>query len=233
MNDSLTLIQRLEDFATKFRMAGKGPLCVALVVTRHAKRNGLPIEADSLLADSGRQVSGLGKAAVQNILAEHGIKNVLAEEGGRTSRGSVGNMRNYIGFLNDLHQLGLSDLDVIELWWIERVKKHFLSEPFTIRIDPAKSIRTMVMDIIGQAERRQSQQPGSTLVGTVLQHLVGAKLNLILDTPVEHYGASVADQSSGRDCDFPVEDVAIHVTSAPSEALIRKCKRNLELGKNP
>jgi hypothetical protein len=67
----------------------------------------------------------------------------------------------------------------------------------------------------------------------MLQHLIGAKLNLLLDSPVEHYGVSVTDTSSARDGDFLVEDVAIHVTTSPSEALLRKCTRNLDNGLKP
>lgn len=63
---------------------------------------------------------------------------------------------------------------------------------------------------------------GSPIIaGTMLQHLVGAKLNLLLDSPLQHHGANVADDVSGREGDFIVEDVAIHVTTSPSEALIR------------
>ena len=65
------------------------------------------------------------------------------------------------------------------------------------------------------------------------KHLVGAKLNLLLDSPLQHHGANVADDVSGREGDFIVEDVAIHVTTSPSEALIRKCRRNLDNGMKP
>ena len=84
-------------------MKGKGPISVALVVTRHGKKLGMPLDPEALLTDGGGQVMGLGKSAVQSILKDHGIDRVLAEEGGRTSRGSVGNMRKYVAFLNDLH----------------------------------------------------------------------------------------------------------------------------------
>ena len=40
------------------------------------------------------------KYRIQRILADHGITRVLAEEGGRTSRGSVGLMQKYVEFLN-------------------------------------------------------------------------------------------------------------------------------------
>nr|WP_281425983.1 DUF4928 family protein [Methylomagnum ishizawai] len=211
-------------------MKGKGPLCVALVVTRHGRKLGMPLDPEALLTEGGGQVVGLGKSAVQAILKEHGIERVLAEEGGRTSRGSVGNMRKYVAFLNEAHASGIIDFARLEAWWIERVREFFSGKPFVLRFDGSKSLRAVIRDLLSQAEKRQAQANGSTFVGTMLQHLVGAKLNLLLDSPLRHHGANVADDVSGRGGDFIVEDVAIHVTTAPSEALIRKCGRNLDNG---
>ena len=75
---------------------------MALVVTKTAKQNGLPLNPESLRTDEGGQVAGLGKAAVQSILEEYKITKVLAEEGGRTSRGSLGLMKTYVETLNEL-----------------------------------------------------------------------------------------------------------------------------------
>ena len=61
---------------------GKGPLCVALIVTRYAQERGLPLDPEKLVTKSGGQVRGLGKAAVQSVLRRHGIERVLAAEGG-------------------------------------------------------------------------------------------------------------------------------------------------------
>jgi len=229
----MTIEKKLKEFAQKNQMRGKGPLCVALVVTRHAKKQGLPLEPDSLLTDGGGQVVGLGKSAVQSILKDHSIDRVLAEEGGRTSRGSVGNMRKYVAFLNDLHSQGGLDLEMVELWWADRVRDFFSGKPLVLRFDASKSLRAVIRDLLSQAQKRQEQDNGATFVGTMLQHLVGAKLNLLLDSPIEHHGANVADDVSGREGDFILEDVAIHVTTSPSEALIRKCRRNLDNGLKP
>lgn len=225
--------EKLMEFAQKNRMKGKGPLCVALVVTRHAKKLGMPLDPESLLTEGGGQVMGLGKSAVQSILKEYGIDRVLAEEGGRTSRGSVGNMRKYVAFLNELHASGAIDFEQLEKWWIERVREFFLGKPFILRFDASKSLRAVIRDLLSQAQKRQEHVTGSTFVGTMLQHLVGAKLNLLLDSPLLHHGANVADDVSGREGDFIVEDVAIHVTTSPSEALIRKCRKNLDNGMKP
>jgi hypothetical protein len=95
--------KRLEAFAIDSKMKGRGALCVALVVTRHAKRNGLPLDDAKLLTEGGGQVLGLGKGAVQAILRDHGITKVLAEEGGRTSRGSIGTCKTTFDFSTGLH----------------------------------------------------------------------------------------------------------------------------------
>lgn len=69
-------------------------------------------------------------------------------------------------------------------------------------------------------------------LGTMIQHLVGAKLEILFGD-VSHHGASVADEGTGRDADFLYGDVAIHVTTSPGEAVIRKCQANLDRGKRP
>ncbi len=67
-----------------------------------------------------------------------------------------------------------------------------------------------------------------------MQHLVGAKLSLLLgDEKVQRFGFSVADEVSGRGGDFVIGDIAMHVTTMPGEALMRKCKANLEAGIRP
>ena len=114
----------------------KGGLCVALVVTQAAREKGLPLDPENLRTDEGGQVAGLGKAAVQKILEAHQIKKVLAEEGGRTSRGSLGLMKAYIEALNDLHDDGALDLDSALAWWIQKVRAHFASEGPKFQFDP-------------------------------------------------------------------------------------------------
>ena len=108
-------------------------------------------------------------------------------------------------------------------------------ETFTLTYDAKKSLRSIVSDLLAQAIKRQKDNPGTTYAGTVLQHLVGAKLDLILPEgkKVLHHGANVADSPTSRAGDFVLDDVAIHVTTAPSEALIRKCKSNIEAGLRP
>lgn len=224
--------EKLETLFRENRMGGKGALCVGLAVTRHARTHSLPIDPADLLTGGQGQVSILGKAPIQKILADHGIVRVLAEEGGRTSRGSVGLMQKYVQFLN-FSGYGERDLAEVEEWWVSKVRSFFSGKPLSFRLDPAKSLRAAVRDLIWQAERRQSENSGATIVGTILQHLVGAKFSVLLGTDVPMHGASVADAVSDRAGDFEFGDVVIHVSTAPGEALMRKCRNNLEDGKKP
>lgn len=216
------------------KFLNKGGLCVALVVTQAAKNLGLPIEPKSLRTNEGGQVAGLGKAAVQKILESHGINKILAEEGGRTSRGSLGLMEAYVQILNDLHENGTADLDEALAWWIEKVKTHFASEGPKFNFDPGKSLQSNIEELFQQAKEVQTNGGGTNYVGAMLQHLVGAKLDFVLGIgKIDHHGFSVSDQSTARNADFEIEGVAIHVTTHPSEALLRKCETNIRTGLKP
>ncbi len=228
------LEEALKAFAAHYRFRSKGPLSVALVVTQHARKLGLPLDPGSLITAGGGQVLGLGKGAVQAVLKRHRVSRVLAAEGGRTSRGSLGNMRDYVAFLNELQRTGLEDLTAIERFWIDRVQDFFAGKPFRIKLDASRSIRSVVRDLIAQAVERQKNAPGATYAGAVLQHLVGAKLDCALGAAqLQHNSFSTADAPSGRAGDFFLGDVAIHVTTSPGEALIERCRDNLNDGHRP
>ncbi|MEK4031507.1 DUF4928 family protein [Methylocystis sp. IM2] len=222
------LNQALTAFTKEKKFARKGPLCVAIVMTQQAKASGLPLDPANLLTEQGGQVLGLGRGAVQAVLNRHGITRVLAAEGGRTSRGSIGNMREYVGFLNKLAESSTVDLDTVEEFWIARVHEFFSAKPFKIQLDASRSLRAVVRDVLQQAEERQKNTPGMYYVGGVMQHLVGAKLDCVLGAgQFEHNSFSTSDAQTGRAGDFFVGDVVIHVTTSPGEAVIERCRDNL------
>jgi len=224
----------LKSFETEHKINSKGPLCVVLVVTRTAKKQSPPYSPENFLTPQRGQVAGLGRAAVQAILADYGITRVLAEEGGRTSRGSISKMRSYLELLNSLHDERLLDFEAIERWWVDRVKAYMASKPFKLKIDPSKSLRRIVAELIGSAFDRQRESDGTMVAGAVMQHIVGAKLEIALpEVQIEHKGFSVADAPGRRKGDFLIGDAAIHVTTAPTEALIRKCCDNLNENLRP
>jgi len=91
-----------------------------------------------------------------------------------------------------------------------------------------------IEDLLQQAADIQANAGGTNYVGAMLQHLVGAKLDLVLGAgKVQHHGFSVADRSTERQADYQVDAVAIHVTTHPTEALVRKCADNLQAGLRP
>src|ERR1700693_2529381 len=108
------LQEALNAFTRERKFNRKGPLCVAFVMTQQARVKGLPLDSAELLTEGGGQVFGLGKSAVQSILQRHGIARVLAAEGGRTSRGRIGNMREYVALLNPLHSESRVELDALQ-----------------------------------------------------------------------------------------------------------------------
>ncbi len=234
-----TLEAELEAYAQKHKIRGKGPLAVVLVVNDHGIKNKLPLDANKLLTEQGGQVLGLGKSSVQAILKKHKINRVLAEEGGRTSRGSIANMRTYVEFLNEQHRLRTAngeaiDLEAAEKFWIAKIQAFFAGKPFVMKLDPSWGIRASVRFLTVQAIARQKEANGTKFLGTMMQHLVGAKLDVALQPGlIQHHNANQSDQRPDRHGDFDLEDVAIHVSTAPSEALVRKCVENLGKGKRP
>jgi hypothetical protein len=222
------LQKELTNFAAHNKLSSKGALSVMLVITRSASKHMPPYSPKDFLSPKKGQVAGLGRAAVQSILSEHGIDRVLAEEGGRTSRGSIEKMDAYLQLLNTFAAIGILDFKTIEKWWVSRVKDFFAAKPFKIKIDSSKSIRSIISDLIEATFSRQKECPGTMIAGAVMEHLVGAKLAIALPKhKIEHKGFSVADAPGGRKGDFLVSNTAIHVTTAPTDALIRKCLDNL------
>ncbi|MGP1517702.1 MAG: DUF4928 family protein [Ottowia sp.] len=224
----------LQQFRKNKRFSGKGALCVALIVTQHA-RKGLPLNKDDLLTGSGGQVLGLGKDAVQAVLKRHDIPRILAAEGGRTSRGSIGNMREYADFLNAWAQAhpalnAQTIAEEAEKFWVACVREFFAAGPFQLRRDNARSLRMLIRDVMQQAQERQRGMPGMQYAGAVLQHLVGAKLDCALGKDsLKHHSFSTSDAQTGRAGDFFIgESVALHVTVTPGEAVIDRCRQNLD-----
>jgi Domain of unknown function (DUF4928) len=103
-----------------------------------------------------------------------------------------------------------------------------------LRFDPCKSLRANINDLLDQASELQATAGGTNYVGAMLQHLVGAKLDIVLGKgKLSHHGFSVADHSTDRNADFQMEGVTIHVTTHPTEALVRKCDNNIKAGLKP
>ncbi|MEK7343899.1 MAG: DUF4928 family protein [Pseudomonadota bacterium] len=230
-----SVLEKLQAFVEEHRFArSKGALNVGLVMTRRAREKGLPLDPAAQLSPSGGQVAGLNGDAGNRILRDYGVTRSMGTEVGRTNRGSIDNMRRYVAFLNELGAEGVN-LEEVERFWVDLFRARFASAPFKFRGEIGVSIESVVRDLLSQAESRQREMSGAMIVGTMLQHLVGAKLEEVLGDRVTviHHSANTNDAGHGRGGDFDIGDAAIHVTATPSEALIRKCTANVQAGVRP
>ena len=222
---------RLSNFQVEYNVVTKGPLALMVQLTRLARSKSFPLKPEDFLTENKGQVAGLGGTNLKKILKEHGVIQTLAAEGGRTSRGNMGLMIKYIEFLNSWQSSEKINFAFVEDYWAEQVREYFRNQPFTLMADPSRTIGASLDELFEQAKKRQKQNPGTQYLGAVLQHLVAAKLSLIL--PLDKFqihGASVADQPTERSGDFVINNTIIHCTTAPGAPLIQKCNANIRAG---
>jgi len=225
---------RLKEFQSQQNIFTKGPLALMVQLTRMVQGRPFPLSADAFRTEKEGQVAGLGGGNLKKILGEHGITQVLAAEGGRTSRGSMGLMSKYIEFLNAWRVEEPIDFAEVEAFWAEQVREYFRNQPFTLTSDLSKTIGASLDELFEQAKKRQKQNPGTQYLGIMLQHLVAAKLSLILPQGAfDIHAASVADSPTDRSGDFVINRMALHCTTAPGEPLILKCRANLHANIQP
>ena len=230
-NSHLDSTSFVSEFQAEYKTTTKGPLALLIQLTRMVRNKSFPLNPDDFLTENKGQVAGLGGGNLKKILSEHGINQILAAEGGRTSRGNMGLMIKYVEFLNEAHEIEPVDLEALENHWAEQVREYFRNQPFTLTADPSRTIGASFEDLFEQARKRQKQNPGTQYLGAMLQHLVGAKLSLILPSDkFQIHGASVADSPTDRSGDFVVNNTIIHCTTAPGEPLVQKCKANISSG---
>ena len=223
--------ERLKAFQAEKHITTKGPLSLVVQLTRMVRSKEFPLNPDDFQTGSKGQVAGLGGPNLKKILKEHGITQQLSSEGGRTSRGSIGLMISYVDFLNAWNMEETVDFSIVEDFWADQVREYFRNQPFVLTADTSKTIGANLDDLFEQARKRQKQNPGTQYLGTVLQHIVAAKLCLILPKDsFEIHGASVADGPTDRNGDFVIENTVVHCTTMPGALLIEKCKANIRAG---
>ena len=226
--------KKLGAFQKSKNIISKGALAIVIQLTADVQTKKFPLNPESFKTPKGGQVAGLSGKKLQKILQRYGIKQSLASEAGRTSRGSIQLMTDYLNFLNEWHSNETIDFDKVELFWAEQIKKFFQSKPLTLSANNSKTISANLNELFQQAKNRQEHNTGTQYMGTILQHLVAAKLKVIMpNVPFEIHGASVADSPTNRDGDFEINDTIIHCTTSPTEALLNKCADNIDAGKHP
>lgn len=226
--------EKLKAFQLENNIITKGPLSVVVQFTRMVRDKEFPLNPSDFKTKKAGQVAGLGGGNLKKILKEHGIVQQLSSEGGRTSRGSMGLMIKYIDFLNKWNAEDTVNFKAIEDFWVEQIREYFCNQPFVLAADASKTIGANLDELFEQAKKRQKQNPGTQYLGTVLQHLVAAKLCLILpEGSFEIHGASVADAPTARSGDFVINKTIIHCTTSVGDLLINKCIINIEKGYRP
>ncbi len=226
--------EKLRLFQAENNIVTKGPLSVVVQFTRMVREKEFPLDPSEFKTEKEGQVAGLGGGNLKRILRDYGITQQLSSEGGRTSRGSMGLMIKYVDFLNRWNAEETVDFDEIEAFWAEQVREYFRNQPFVLTADTSKTVGANLDELFEQARKRQKQNPGTQYLGTVLQHLVAAKLCLILpEGSFEIHGASVADAPTARSGDFVINKTIIHCTTSVGDLLLNKCKVNIENGFRP
>ena len=226
--------KKMKQFQKEQDVFSKGKLSLVIQFTRMVIDKPFPLDIADFQTDSKGQVSGIGGGNLKKILKEHGITRQLTSEGGRTSRGSMGLMMAYVDFLNEWADKQPIDLKEIECFWAEEVRQFFNNQPFTLSADSSRTIGSNLDDLFDQAKKREQQNRGTRYLGVMLQHLVGAKLQVVLPGgTVEVHGASVADSPTDRSGDFVINNTIIHCTTMPGDLLMEKCRRNLTSGTRP
>lgn len=198
--------------------------------------DGLPITHDRLLSNKGSQIRGLSGASIAKILERHGETRLFTREGGRTSRGTVALAKALAHALNQVRFPVESDISFTEVshalegFFTVRVQRdYFDRQRIQVPLDPNKPVAVTISEIITAAAAR-SDKP----TGIVLQHLVGAKLQLRFPAiKVGRDRAHAADIQTGRQGDFQVGTTVFHVTAAPRETLLSRCRENLRGGLRP
>lgn len=197
-------------------------------------RDGLPVPDDRFLSPKGSQVQGLSGAAIARILKRHGEERQFTSEGGRTSRQTLPLADGFRTAVNEIPADQSIDCgavaEALERYFTERVRADFFDKQrLDVEINPDKPVAAVVADILSAAAARADKPTGD-----VLQHLVGAKLQLRF--PDEEIGvdkANAADQQTGREGDFQLGNTAFHVTVSPMEKLIQRCLSNKKAGYRP
>lgn len=206
--------------------SARSTLAGAVVVVNALRLHG-EFELEAIFTRSGQLVGGRG-AALKEILSSYGEDRTLLADG-VTTRSTMKFQR-----LAELIDRGSAFKDWTEAdrgeaaaLILEPVLKaidmHFRRQHIRLKADLRES-PTSWMEQLFEETRDRSR-------GRVEQHMVGAKLQKRLpEQEITEHAAFAADVQTAREGDFVLGDSVFHVTAAPSQPVIDKCKDNLRQG---
>lgn len=206
-------------------------MTVGLIMCEHMKEH-FPLEESRWF--TGTQVRLLGGSRINKILVRHGEARALASEGGRTSRGSQELARSFEAAVNEssgADALAAASMkartdvvDRLQAAMVGRIRIDFFDrQRLQVEYRSHEPTSAVISQLLDAASRR-----GGNATGAVAQHVVGAALCLHYPSvEIDNHSYTTADEQTGRVGDFVVGSAALHVTTAPGEALIKKCEANL------
>jgi hypothetical protein len=212
-------------------------MATGLAISVFLRTTDFPLKDKNITATNGAQVKGLNAAFVQRILDAHGVRGRIPVEGGRTSRGTITHALEFAHAVNrTLEPYNPSAIalafasDALEDYFVDRIVVDYLNkQKLSVSIDATRPVSSIVADIISAARDR-----GDKPTGTVVQHLVGAKLELRFpELQIGRDRANAADQQTNRPGDFLVGTTAFHVTMNPATKLLDRVRENIRDGYRP
>ena len=211
-------------------LPARATLAGALVVLDRLQKS-YALDMDAHTAKGGAQITGLGRGQTSKILERFGEERTFLQEGGRTNRGTRGNISPLLDALAPLALDALPPSDrnaiLIEMqrWLVEKkVSEYFNRERVKFDFFPEQTAWQTVHDILAAAKAAGKE-------GQVSQYLVGAKLALRFpDEEVRNDLYSTSDAQSGLHGDFALGSTVFHVTVAPMPAHYDKCRANVNAG---
>ncbi|MFN8304735.1 MAG: DUF4928 family protein [Saprospiraceae bacterium] len=206
-----------------------GVIAVSLVVLDRLKTD-FNLDFSKHLSDDGMQVKGASGEKTQKILARFGETRPFLSEGGRTSRGSPRGIQKLLEFLENQKLDTFSPeqratlFNQFQSFLVDRVKDFHNRKKIKIVFNSTMSSVQVVSAILSVAKTEKKW-------GAVAQHLVGAKLQLRFpEFEITNEHVSSSDESTNRKGDFMVQSTIFHVTVAPGDKVIEKCRSNVNEG---
>ena len=207
-----------------------GTLNGALVLLENLQDNYV-LDIQQHLTEGQAQIRGAGKARTREILQRLGKENVPLEEGGRTNRGLVGQMKI---LLSVLQPLGLDThdreernqiLQSLQLFLVQQLDAYSKRKRITFPFRPEDTAWQSIHDLLEVARETGRDGP-------IAQYIVGAKLALRFpDSAIRNDRYSSQDFDNPGD--FAINDTSFHVTIAPTPGHYEKCERNIAAGFRP
>lgn len=207
-------------------------------LVEHCYAATFPIDIANYKTPNGDQIRSQ-ETQPKRVLKQIDCSFGFGSMAGRTNKTNLMYATSFIDKLNDFHvKNGFKPrFDYLFIIWLIYVIRFHAKTPLDLTFDTKLTLREFIRGLL-EALRKRDKDLGSgkKLAGLVLQHLVGAKLEIMCEgshTKIDHHPAFQSDLLYGRKGDFEIGDFVVHVTTSPSAVLIEKCLYNINEGLRP